>query len=82
MDKIIPPWSVEQVDALNEYQKSRRFHPFTCGSGNRTDNKHCDAKLKLGLSDWGTLIATPEGWVCPACSYTQDWAHAFMAQPK
>ena len=25
------------------------------------------------------LIATPDGWICPSCDYTQDWAHGFMA---
>ncbi|WP_138964233.1 hypothetical protein [Streptomyces sp. YIM 121038] len=29
------------------------------------------------------LDATHSGWICPdpACEYTQDWAHAFMARP-
>jgi hypothetical protein len=59
------PWTEQQVAALNEYQRSGRFHPFTCGH----DSTH-DA-----------LVATPEGWVCPDCDYRQDWAHAFMADP-
>lgn len=25
------------------------------------------------------LLATPEGWVCSTCEYTQDWAHDWMA---
>jgi hypothetical protein len=28
----------------------------------------------------GRDFATPEGWVCPYCDYTQDWAHEFMAR--
>jgi hypothetical protein len=26
-----------------------------------------------------TLVATPKGWICPHDTYTQDWAHDFMA---
>lgn len=25
------------------------------------------------------LIATEDGWICPACDYKQNWAHDFMA---
>lgn len=27
------------------------------------------------------LTATPNGWICGSCDYTQDWAHDFMACP-
>ena len=54
----------EEVDALNEYQKSGKFHPYTCG-GNRTDEKHLDGQ--------GILIATEDGWVCPYCEYRQPF---------
>ncbi len=27
-------------------------------------------------SGCGALIPTEDGWVCPKCEYTQDWAHA------
>lgn len=23
------------------------------------------------------LVATLDGWICPTCDYTQNWAHAF-----
>lgn len=26
------------------------------------------------------LVATKDGWVCPNCEYTQDWALAFMVE--
>lgn len=26
----------------------------------------------------GILEATPDGWICRACGYVQDWAHRFM----
>ena len=32
-DLIIAPWSAEQVEALNLFQKYGRFHPFTCSRG-------------------------------------------------
>ncbi len=56
------------------------YHPFTCG-GDRSDEVHVDVANKRGDRDFGLLIATTEGWVCPACSYRQAWAHAFMAEP-
>jgi hypothetical protein len=64
----------EQLDALNAFQHSGRFHPFTCG-GNRTDEKHLDGE--------GILEATPDGWKCPYCDYTQSFGHpveAFMLE--
>jgi len=63
------PWTTEQVAALNRFQQNGDFHPFTCG-GNRQDEFHLDGE--------GVLLATENGWVCPYCDYTQDWALAFM----
>jgi hypothetical protein len=59
------PWTVEQVAALNARQKCGWVHPYTCGSGKRTDERHLDGK--------GVLVATPDGWKCPYCDYKQDW---------
>jgi hypothetical protein len=59
----------EQCDSFNEYQKARKFHPFTCG-GNRTDEKHLDGE--------GILVLTEDGLICPYCNYTQNWAHSWM----
>jgi len=59
---IYAPFTTEQVKSLNDFQQSGYFHPFTCG------NENCRADL----------IATEFGWVCPACEYTQKWAHEFM----
>lgn len=65
MARIVPPWSPDQVAALNRYQKDGRFHPFTCGSSGddvlvaTTDGWHCPT---------------------PGCTYQQHWAHAFMAE--
>jgi hypothetical protein len=75
--KILAPWSNDQVDKLNEFQTCGRMHPFTCGSGHRSDMRHSAIADALN-SDLGQLIATRQGWVCPACSYAQHWAHDFM----
>jgi hypothetical protein len=60
----------EEVASLNAYQNERVFHPFTCASGNRTDSNHLDGE--------GVLLATEDGWTCPFCPYTQNWAHNWM----
>jgi len=65
---IRPPWTAEQVLALNRWQASNDVHPFTCG------NKNADVEHKND----GVLVATEHGWVCQDCGYTQDWAHVFM----
>ncbi len=79
MEMIEAPFSDEQVQALNEYQVGAIVdwpmasgHPFTCAS--RGDGQHSREGGDLGL-----LIATSAGWICPACGYTQDWAHEGMA---
>jgi hypothetical protein len=58
------PWTSEQVDALNRYQRLGHVHEFTC------KEQHDGADR--------TLYATREGWRCPHCAYTQDWAHKAM----
>lgn len=78
--KVEAPWTPEQVAALNRWQDSGRVHPFTCGSGNRMDAEHQIQQANRG-GDFGQLIASTNGWFCPACSYRQTWAHDFMADP-
>jgi len=69
--KIIEaPFTDEQVEAINLYQKNGVFHPYTCG-GNRTDGKHLDGE--------GILVATKEGLKCPYCDYTQNWVNGDTA---
>ena len=43
------------------------------------DDAHKAYKDEHG-GDYGQLVATPNGWVCPVpgCDFTQDWAHAAM----
>jgi hypothetical protein len=72
-EQIETPWTPDQVKGLNDYQFNGYFHPYTCE--NRGDGKH----RTLGR-DLGTLIATTEGWVCPYCSYEQNWAHAMSVE--
>lgn len=64
----VAPWTDEEVKRLNEYQQHEYFHPFTCPY--RDNDKH--------YMNEGTLIATNNGWVCPFCDYTQNWAHDGM----
>lgn len=78
MGRITAPWTKDQVDALNHYQRLGDFHPFTCG-GDRGDEAHRSFAQESGDRDWGLLVATPGGWICPVCDYRQDWAHPFMA---
>ena len=72
LEIIKAPWTPEQVKALNEFQQSEHWHPFTCGGNNR-DEKHLDGE--------GVLVATAYGWVCPYCDYEQDYAYEFMTRP-
>ena len=64
-EKIQAPFTDEQVEAMNRYQKSG-LHELTCPN----DERHAGTPTPL--------VATREGWVCsdPECDYTQDWAPA------
>ncbi len=62
--KIEAPFTQAQVVGLNRWQHAGYVHEFTCGNQHGGDR---------------TLVATVGGWVCQECDYTQDWAHAFMA---
>jgi hypothetical protein len=65
-----PPWSRPEVESLNLCQKSGRVHPFTCG------NDECRGKIHLGSRV--DLEAREDGWFCPYCEFTQNWAWSFM----
>lgn len=56
------PWTDDQIRLLNAFQRSNRFHPYTC-----------DNPVHRGEP----LVASILGWTCPeeGCPYTQDWAH-------
>lgn len=63
LEPVRPPWTLEQVVNLNDFQNGGG-HPFTCV------NEHPGGSV---------LVATPAGWECPSCDYTQDWAWPQMA---
>lgn len=73
--RIIVPWSQEQVQILNRQQRDYRFHGYTCpNQGNSNHPTAGFANIAFSLSHF-LLIATIEGWRCPTCDYTQNWAH-------
>lgn len=67
---IHAPFTPEQVEALNRWQRNPLLHPYTCGkrTGHPWDPE----------GDYGVLVATEAGWICRHCDYTQDWALAMM----
>lgn len=73
MAMIISPWTEEQVEWLNAYQRVTDMHPFTCEY--RGDHYSVNQ---------GILVATTAGWICPSqgCDYRQMWAHEWMADSK
>lgn len=62
--QVHAPWTIEQVVALNRFQRSGAIHPFTCTCGNNT-------VLIAGPDGW----SCPR-----ECGYTQTWAWACMAK--
>lgn len=68
MTSLRAPFDADQVRWLNAYQRGGAFHPFTC------PERHIGKER--------VLVAHTEGWFCPSCTYTQDWAHTFMADPR
>lgn len=72
MNDIKTPFTQEQVDKLNNYQKSGKFHPYTCSKS----FEECEVnQMPKDNSKDGILTATESGWVCPCGKYKQDWAH-------
>ena len=61
-----PIWTEEQVRMLRERQNGL-FHPYTCCSYNGCKRSE--------ENNWGELIPTEYGWVCPCGKYTQNWSH-------
>lgn len=79
MKQVTAPFPIESVYRLNQRQVGvdslvSTSHPLTCR--NRGDGAHGNEG-----GDRGVLVATPHGWYCPYCGYSQDWAPAAMAQP-
>lgn len=76
-----PVFTPEQVEALNAQQQRHDLHPYTCG-GNRCDEAHKAYQAEHG-GDYGQLVATTEGWICPVpgCGYRQSWAREIAPPP-
>ncbi len=72
MSKFSSQFSSDQLRALNQSQRSGRFHPLTCG-GSRSDSAHRVYAAAHNDPDYGVLVATDEGWKCPVCGYSQSW---------
>lgn len=64
--KIEAPFTLEQVQSINDYQSAGCFHPMTCASD---DEAGCH----------GHLVADTDGLKCFDCSARQTWVHAWMA---
>jgi hypothetical protein len=62
------PWTTPQIEKLNSFQGSGKYHPFTCGA------VHSGHRI---------LKAFKGGWHCPEldCDYVQRWAPRFMLHP-
>lgn len=83
--KINAPFTDEQVEKLNKFQTNRVGHPFTCGVCRDADVEKIINTLDedeifeaIISSSERKLVATNDGWICPNCDYTQDWAWAIM----
>lgn len=65
----IAPWSDATVVALNAFQASGRWHPYTC-----QEDRHSVGGE--GLLPRPVLVATPQGWSCQdaGCDQDQHWA--------
>lgn len=70
MTKIKAPWTDEQVAALNRWQGYGFVHEFTCAAITHPEGAN------------NVLVAERVGWFCPACDYTQGWAHDYMFKPQ
>ena len=97
MSTLKIPFGQKNVDKLNQYQISGKFHPYTCP--NDGDDKHISYEFKSQINsdvsyqsyidnqkskgirypemqfNQTNLVATKNGWICPVCDYTQNWAH-------
>ncbi len=74
-DRLLAPWSDDAIERLNKHQRLREFHPYTCPE--RDESTH-----SWRHGDLGVLVAMREGFMCPDCGYSQDWAYADHAMPR
>lgn len=57
--------SKEQVAKLKKRQEEGFIHPYTCCS-----HDGCERSTE---NNWGTLIPTRKGWICPCGKYKQEY---------
>lgn len=69
-DDITALFNDTSVEGRNKLQRCGQVHPYTCGN-NRTDEVHRAYQKEHPDEDFGQLLATEDGWICPACGYTQ-----------
>lgn len=62
------PWTDEQVNSINRYQKIGIPHPLTCAAPGCTSTD-C------------ILVAKHDGMHCECGQWKQDWVHDFMTKP-
>ena len=80
LNKIYAPFTVEQVEMLNDWQISFNVHPYTCP--NRGESLHGENER-----DQGVLNVSQDGLKCQDCGYLQLWAFdykipkSFFQQP-
>jgi hypothetical protein len=68
MSEIKAPFTPDQVNSLNEFQKSGVMHPFTGNNDMLPDDEQ------------DILVAAEDGWhSLNDPNYFQDWAHDWMA---
>lgn len=64
------PQTEEEIQKLNDFQQTGRFHPHTC------DRRAAECEVKCTPRDYskdGVLIATKDGWICPCGKYKQPY---------
>lgn len=70
-----PP--TEEEEALNDAHSQKIIDQID-KKGNIDWEAYFKARpVKIQVDD-RKLVATNEGWMCPTCDYTQNWAHASM----
>lgn len=66
--------SKEQIENLQKRQDNHRYHPYTCCS---FDN--CERNKQ---PNYGALIPTEDGWICPCGKYKQDYRGEETEAPR
>lgn len=72
------PWTVEEVNNINDNQTKGYGHPFTCCSPEEFSNECFRVILK---HNDGILKANTESLTCPCGRYKQDWVYPGMLEP-